>query len=385
LGGTQQEEGNMSNENQALTPIQRAAKQLGSADYEPKLIALVEAYRDITAITSPDGLRQVHAARMALKTTRVEIEKRGKEAREDANAYSAAVIAEQKRLVGKIKPEEDRLQAVQDAYEAKIEAEKQAKIEAERLRLERLAGMVADIRTKATCGYSSAGAVEDAIGDLAAMEIGEEFEEFRERAVLARAETIQRMQTLCTEMLEREEAEAERKAAQEAEAKRLADLAAELAERQREQDRIEAERRAKFEAEQAAARAAQAEADAKAVAEREARDAEQRRLQAEADAAAEQRRQAEEAAHRERMRIEQEAAAKEAERLRVERERIEAEREAQERQQRQAEIDSATLIDAATEAHALLTDLAPRHVVTAKLGAALSREGGRAKRGSKAA
>lgn len=383
----------------ALTVIQRAQVALKASDHEPQLLALAAKHRDIVAITNPDGLKQVHAARMELKKARLAIESSAEAAREDANAFSRACVAEQKRLIAIVKPEEDRLQSLQDAYEERVAAEKKAREDAERKRLDMLRDRIADIRAHAIeIAHCSADEIDAQVRQLVAMEIGEDFQELRGQANVARLETLDRLRAMHAKAVERERAAAELKAAQEAEAKRLADLAAELAAKQAEQAKRDAEERerlaaerAKLEADQAAARAAQVEADAKAAAERLAREAEQRRIDQERAEAAEKERQAENEARLQRMRQEAEeraerdrVAAEEAERVRrqqeVEAERIRREREhleqakaEQERIARQREIDSATLYDAAIEAHALLTRLAPTSITTAKLGAAISR------------
>lgn len=117
-----------------LPPLERAQSILKSSDLAPKLIALAKESKHIVAITNADGCKQVHAKRMVLKTERIALEKAGKGAREDATAFSKAVIAEEDRLIGLIKPEETRLETLQGVWDAKIETEK----EAERLRQQRI-------------------------------------------------------------------------------------------------------------------------------------------------------------------------------------------------------------------------------------------------------
>lgn len=372
-----------------LTVIERAQVALKAKDHEPKLRELAAKHADVTTITNAAGCSQVHAARMTLKSARVEIQKAGKAAREDFTAFSNAVISEEKRLIGIIAPEEERLLLLQSAWETKVEKEKQAAKDAEERRIEALRDRVASIRNFGfDVSHLPSDQIEQRIKSLVALEVGDDYQEQRNHANVAKQETLDKLRGLKAKAEERERAEAERVAAQQAEAKRLADLAAELEARQREQaerDRAEADRlaaeRAKLEQEQAAARAAQVERDTAAAAERDRQQAEQRRLDQEREALEEQKRQAAENERREQLRKDAEEAervrqqqAAEAERVRREQEQ-EANRKAElERVQRQAEIDSATLQDAAREAHALLVKLAPDHLVTAKLWAALSRE-----------
>lgn len=109
-----------------LPPAERAQAILKTSDLAPKLIALAKESQHIVAITNGDGYKQAHAKRMVLKNERIALEKAGKGAREDATAFSKAVIAEEDRLIGIIKPEETRLETLQGAWDAKVEAEKEA-------------------------------------------------------------------------------------------------------------------------------------------------------------------------------------------------------------------------------------------------------------------
>lgn len=81
----------------------------------------------VTDFDDPKQIEAVHAKRIELKKTRVSIEKRGKELREDAIKFSKAVIAKEKELIAIIEPEEMRLDRLEDAS-------KQNAIEKERLR-----------------------------------------------------------------------------------------------------------------------------------------------------------------------------------------------------------------------------------------------------------
>src|ERR1044072_569104 len=96
-------------ESKQLTVIERAALALGADEGEKQLIALAGKYTDITDIRNPAGRTQCHAAAMELGNARIAVDKTGKAAREDANAFQKAVIAEVARRVAIIKPEEDRL------------------------------------------------------------------------------------------------------------------------------------------------------------------------------------------------------------------------------------------------------------------------------------
>lgn len=128
----------MTAETTALTVVQRASVALGATEHEKKLVELAKQSVAITTISNNGGLQECHAARMRLKNARIEIEKLGKSARDDATKFSKAVIAEEARLVALIEPEEKRLQAIQDAWDAAREAERIAHENAERERLARI-------------------------------------------------------------------------------------------------------------------------------------------------------------------------------------------------------------------------------------------------------
>jgi hypothetical protein len=139
-----------------LSLPQRAAVALNSPKYEKELLELIEQSKDLTEVKDAAGRDQIHRAAMTLTNTRVSITKSGKAAREDAMAFSSAVIAEEKRLVSLIKPHEDRLFAVRDVWDEKIEKEKQAKLEAEKLRVSNIRSSIDLIRNSPSrlIGYS---------------------------------------------------------------------------------------------------------------------------------------------------------------------------------------------------------------------------------------
>lgn len=293
-------------ETTALTVVERAAVALGSSKLQTELVALAKKSADITEIKNAAAREQCHSAMMALATTRTSITKTGKAARDDANAFSKAVIAEEKRLIDLIEPEESRLRALRDEWDEAREAEKRAKAEAEAKRIALIREHIADILAipGKVAGHTSAQLQID-IDDLAALSITlDRFEEFTGDATAARDTTLDKLREMQSAAAAREEEAARIKAEQEAEAARLAAEREELA-------RLRAEA-AKRDEEAAAARAAE-----------EKRIAAER---AEADRIARERLEAEEA----ELRVERERQAAEAKRLADE-------RAALERQQREAE------------------------------------------------
>jgi hypothetical protein len=133
-------------ESKELTLPERAAVALGAPKYEQEIRELLARSATITEVKNKDGRDQCHGALMTLKGARVAIEKTAKAAREDATAFSKAVIAEEKRLVAIAEPEEARLTGLRDKWDAEREAEKQAKLAAEKARVDGIRARIDEIR-----------------------------------------------------------------------------------------------------------------------------------------------------------------------------------------------------------------------------------------------
>ena len=290
----------------ALTVIERAAQALAITQTEDQLRELAQASTSLTVITNPAGLDQVHGARMVLKNTRIEIEKKGKAAREDANAFSKAVIAKEKELIGIISPEELRLQGLQDAYEAEQKRIKDEQIAREQKRVADIQARIAQITSAPVAATGlSAARIGRLVEDLETLPIDETFEEFILMAQDAKVTALAKLNELHAGAIAREAAAAAEKAEREAEAKRLADERAELERRKAEQDRKDREAQAQRDADAAVLRKQQDELD------RQRREAEERQKAEEDRIAAERkkfeeeqaafRKQQEEAAERARI------------------------------------------------------------------------------------
>lgn len=228
-----------------LTVQARAAVALGSSKAEAELIELAGKSKAITAITNKDGRTECHAAAMTAKEARINIEKAGKSAREDATAFSKAVISEEARLVALIKPEETRLIELRDEWDAKVKAEKEAY---EALERQRISGIKARIELISRGPMNAAVLDADcaqSILDLAVeVEIDDSFGEFYGDAIEAKAEAVGKLREIVAAKAAAEATAARIKAEQEAEAGRLAEEAKHLAAERAEMDRIAAENRA---------------------------------------------------------------------------------------------------------------------------------------------
>lgn len=295
-------------ESKELTLPERAAVALGTPKYEQEIHELVAKSVTITEVKNKDGREQCHGAMMTLKNARVAIEKAAKAAREDATAFSKAVIAEEKRLVALATPEETRLQALRDAWDEAEAAEKARKAAAEKARVDGIRSKIDAIRATPAkwIGKPSieirlaADSLSETVIDL------EGWQEFAGEAMVERDHAVKQMREM-----------QEKQAAHEAEAARLAEERAKL-ERERaeaaERERVAALARAE---EERQAREAREREEARLRSEREAHDAELRRQRE-----AEEARLAEQ--HREIERQQAEIAAARAEQERKEREAREA-------------------------------------------------------------
>lgn len=334
-----------------LTVVERAAVAIGASALEVHLKDLAAKHTDIVAISNKDGREQVHAAAMALRTQRTSIEKLGKAARDDANAFSAAVIAEENRLIGIIQPEEKRLLTLRDEWDEARAKEKREAEERETNRKAHIQAMLDEIRKAGTLtpGDSSASIKAD-IAAVEALPIGEDdYQEFLPAAERTKTEVLATLNNALAATIRHEEEQARIKAEQEAEAARLAAereelarLRAEADERQRIADEQAAEARRVEEAKLAEERAAIARQREQQEAENLARQMELDRQAAEIRAQQESARKAQEAAaEAERARI----AAAEAEAARQAEAKARAEREEAERIAEAKRAEAASELD----------------------------------------
>lgn len=240
-----------------LPPADRAVIVLNSTKAEKELRALVAQSAGIVTVIDAAGREEAHRAAMNLKNARIAIEKTGKAARDDANKFSAAVIAEEKRLVAIVAPEEARVFGERDKYDAKVRAERE---EAERIERERVAGIKTKIagilNLPAASFHDTSAALKATLDELAAFEITEaDFAELAGEAAEAKATALGGLRDLLTrakaaeaeqKRLEEERAELQRIQAEAIERQRAAEaeaarVAAEQAETQRKLDAALAE------------------------------------------------------------------------------------------------------------------------------------------------
>jgi colicin import membrane protein len=252
----------------------------------------------VNGLDDKAGLAMVHSARMVVKGKRLEVEKKRKELKADALAWSQKVDSEARRITALLAPIEDHL----ETEEGKITAEKaRLKAEDERKKQERAQARVDAL---ARLGVS--------LPFLQAMEISEG--DYQARLIIAEDEHKKEQERVAgLKRFEEERAAAERKVREE-EAARLAAERAELDRIRAEEDAKRKEQEAILRAEREALEAKRREEEARARVEREAIEAERRKVE---DARREQERKeaiakaekeaAERAIREEKERIEREA------------------------------------------------------------------------------
>jgi chemosensory pili system protein ChpA (sensor histidine kinase/response regulator) len=180
-----------------LTIQQRAVAAFAEHKTEKELVELAAKHVDIKAITNKDGRDQVHTARMALKNARIEVEAFGEKIRADAVQFGKGVIAEQRRLIGFIQPEETRLGNLQKEWDDAREAERQEKIAAEQRRIATLQARVNELRGPSMVTAASGTEwITGFIKDLEAIAIDESFQEFKERAEQEKAAGLERLRAI---------------------------------------------------------------------------------------------------------------------------------------------------------------------------------------------
>ena len=238
----------------ALTVTARAELALNAKQARIDLAAQVKKSENVREVKNAAGREEAHSYAMALVKSRTTLEKAAKATREDATAFSKAVIALEKDLLSITTPEETRLLALRNAWDEARAAEKAEAERVERERITKIHLRLADIR--AVVGLANAAKVAECSSLFARLQQypNEGFEEFSDEAATVLAETIASVTVILNAKIAEEEERARIRAEQEAERLKLA---------------AEREELNRLRAEQAAAQA-KVEADAKALRDAEA-------------------------------------------------------------------------------------------------------------------
>lgn len=221
----------MTTEITTLPPAERALIVLNSTKTELDLRNLVQEAATVTEVKDPAGREQAHRLGMKLKTARTTIEKAGKAAREDAQAFSKAVIAEEKRLIAITEAEEKRVLGLRDGFDAQAAAEKAAKEAAERARVDEIRGKIDAIRRlPLEIANEPADVIASELDALTTFVPSEDvFAELKDEARIVHGRVIEDMVTLLGRARAREELASALKAEREKLAAARAELEAERA------------------------------------------------------------------------------------------------------------------------------------------------------------
>ncbi|MGX0136317.1 hypothetical protein [Cupriavidus metallidurans] len=223
-----------------LTPVARALLVLKSEQTEKNLRELIAKSKDITEVKNADGREQVHRMAMDLRKARTTITNTGKTAREDATAFSKAVIDEEKRLLLITADEEERVFKLRDDYDAKVKAEAAERERKEKERKDAITAKIDEIaQLPVAAALDSAAELAATIADLETFEPSDEdFAEFAPVAKNAANVALAGLRALHSAASAREQMAAQLKEQEEALAEGRRQLEAQQAELKRQQDEL---------------------------------------------------------------------------------------------------------------------------------------------------
>lgn len=240
-----------------LPPADRAVIALESTKAEAQIREIMAESSEVTVVTNKAGRDQAHRVAMKLKTARVTIEKLGKSARDDANAFSRAVISEEKRLKDIMAAEEARVFRLRDEYDEKIRREEEERAAQERARIDAIRSKIEALRgLPVASARDMSETIKLTISDLEALVFSsDEFHEFAVEACAVRESVLVELKGLLAaaearELAEKQlaeererltQAKKEEEYRQEAERKRIEDERAELDRQRQEFERQRAE------------------------------------------------------------------------------------------------------------------------------------------------
>lgn len=295
-----------------MKPEEKIRQELEKRKMADAFIAEIKEQYMVLTVTGPEdkeGLKKVHDARIIVKDARIGVQKYCKAAREEANAYSKAVIAEEKRIVALIEPIESHLEEQESIVEREKERLRQLEEDKEKQRIkDRIAKLLEFKMQYDGTGYKLGDIYINS--EVITVMTDERFEEIvtgvksayeymqdkkRQEEALEKAER-ERLQKIADEQeAERKRLEAIAKEQAQKEATIRAEQEKEAARLKTERDKIEAEKKAiedgKRKAEEDKQRAIELEAAKKEAAERAIREAEEK-AKKEAEEKAEAERQA---------------------------------------------------------------------------------------------
>lgn len=214
---------------------------------EAALSVLREKYSDATYdVTTTDGMVAAKSGRSEVRGYRTSLEKMRKDIKAPALKKCQLIDSEARRITEELLTLEKPIDSQIKTHEAKLEADRQDKIETELRGVEDIQSRIESIREHAAAALQvgiTKTNIEQSITDIEAITIDESFGEFADQAQDAKEGTLAKLRELLSAAVERE-----------AEATRIQAEREELAKLRAEQDKRIAEEQTKHEAAEAKAR-----------------------------------------------------------------------------------------------------------------------------------
>jgi len=182
--------------NTDLQIIERALVEFSAV--EAGLAVLRNDYGNVVYdVATTAGMNDAKAARLALREPRYEIERIRKSAKAPLLALGKKLDADAARITAEIEKIEGPIDQQIKAEEARKEAEKQAKIEAEQKRIADIHERIEELRGCQMLTVASGSAlIAGHISDLESLVVDDQFEEFRQNAEDAKAAGLARLTAL---------------------------------------------------------------------------------------------------------------------------------------------------------------------------------------------
>ena len=158
-------------------------------------------------VNTTDGLKEAKEARSDVRGYRTGLEKMRKELKAPALERSRLIDSEAKQITAELVELETPIDAQIKEHEAKKEAERQAKIEAEQKRVEGIQERIGKLRSWADDAVREnlpSDHLEQWIADIDAEPIDESFDEFLDQAQDAKTATLARLREIHAATVERE-------------------------------------------------------------------------------------------------------------------------------------------------------------------------------------
>jgi hypothetical protein len=207
-----------------LTLQERASNALAIKQTRGQLIAMAEKTKDVSEIKDKADYEMVKSAQIGLRDVRVIIQRVGKSARDDANQFAKAIIAEEHDLVSLISPEEFRLKSLRKVVDDKVALAKAAEAAAESARIEGFQAQIKAIHLLALGAGTTLESIDERIAQVLDIDLTQ-FEEFADAAKFAKAAVLETLQQARNErvILDEQQATAAEVAAGQAEQQRILD------------------------------------------------------------------------------------------------------------------------------------------------------------------